>query len=104
MAAMHEQRPPGKPNVTKQEVALLLPLFGTLLVTPPLINLFVRPVFLFGIPLETLYLFIAWLALVLAGFMQSRPRLVHGSAAGGEPSGVAGQNDNSDGEKPAGNG
>lgn len=101
---MRKQRSLQKQNVTKEEVALLLPLFGTLLVTPPLINLFVRPVILFGIPLETLYLFVIWLLIVLASVALSRLRLLRESGGSAEPYGVAGQNDNSDGEKPAGNG
>lgn len=47
-----------------REAAVLLPIFGLLLLMPPVIALFVVPVYFTGIPLIVLYLFGVWLALI----------------------------------------
>jgi len=48
-----------------QDFSWLLPLVGLFLLMPPLLNLFDRPLFLFGIPLLLIYLFAIWLVGIL---------------------------------------
>lgn len=56
----------------REELAFLLPFFGTLLLVPPLVNLFVgRRLILFGLPLEILYLFAVWLLIIVGTLVLS---------------------------------
>ena len=63
-----------------ESVALLLAVFGTLLIMPPLVLLFVHEGRLFGIPIPIVYLFAVWAVLVfgarrLAHLLSDRPRV-----------------------------
>ncbi len=70
---MRSRPPGGEQNRDREELAFLLPFFGTLLVLPPLVNLFVgRQLLVLGVPLDTLYLFSVWLALVIGAMLLSR--------------------------------
>jgi hypothetical protein len=55
-----------------ETAALVLPIFGALLIVPPLIGVFNLPVALFGIPLIAIYLFAVWIGLIGATAMLSR--------------------------------
>lgn len=77
------QRPDPDTARRRRDAAAVLPLFGTLLLLPPFVNLFARGDLLFGIPLEVVYLFGIWIALVLGALMLSR-RLGRPDA-GGDP-------------------
>ncbi|MFA7505087.1 MAG: hypothetical protein WCZ28_10330 [Burkholderiaceae bacterium] len=77
--------PAGEHKSGREELAFLLPFFGTLLLTPPLINLFVgRRILLFGVPLEAVYLFLVWLFLVGITMVLSRRRPFRDDFAGDE--------------------
>jgi len=56
---------------TSRRLAALFVL-GLLLLYPPLLGIFNRPGSLFGIPILPLYIFSAWGALLLAGWLLSR--------------------------------
>lgn len=47
-----------------ENAALAVPVFGAVLMVPPLINVFDVPVTIFGAPLEVVYLFAVWIALI----------------------------------------
>lgn len=47
-----------------ENAALVVPVFGAVLMVPPLISVFDVPVTIFGAPLETVYLFAVWVALI----------------------------------------
>ena len=66
--------PVSRPDGTsrRRDVALVLAAFGTLLLLPPVLNLFNRGLLVFGIPLEAVYLFSVWLALVVGAFAMAR--------------------------------
>ncbi len=49
----------------KKERAVALFLFGLLAFNPPLLSIFSKPLFVFGIPLLYLYLFFVWAGFVL---------------------------------------
>lgn len=73
---MRSRPPGGEQNRDREELAFLLPFFGTLLVLPPLVNLFVgRRLLVLGVPLDTLYLFTVWLAMVIGAMVLSRRAL-----------------------------
>lgn len=65
-------RPDPDARRRRRDAAAVLPLFGTLLLLPPFVNLFARNALLFGIPLEVVYLFGVWTALVLGALVMSR--------------------------------
>ena len=50
----------------------MIPAFAALLLMPPFLNLFAIRRLLFGIPLEVVYLFSIWAALVLCAVVLSR--------------------------------
>lgn len=54
------------------DLAVLLPCVGLLLLMPPFIGLFTRPVTVFGIPLLVLYLFGVWALLIAATALLAR--------------------------------
>lgn len=68
--------PPNRPagDTRRRDAAFVLPAFGTLLLLPPFLNLFNRGLLVFGIPLEAVYLFGVWLALILGAFAMTRRR------------------------------
>ena len=55
-----------------QDAAFAIPVFAALLLLPPFLNLFTIREVLFGIPLEVVYLFTIWAALVIGGALLSR--------------------------------
>ncbi len=72
-------------RASREELAFLLPLFGTLLLVPPLVNLFVgKRLVLFGMPLESLYLFAVWLLIIVGTLILSWCRPFHDPLAPGE--------------------
>ena len=63
----------GAPSGRTRDLALVLPVFGTLALVPPFIGLFARPgMAVAGIPLIVVYLFGLWLALILAALVLAR--------------------------------
>lgn len=80
-------RPDPDARRRRRDAAAVLPLFGTLLLLPPFVNLFARNALLFGIPLEVVYLFGVWTALVLGALVVSRRlgRPPEGADAGDAP-------------------
>lgn len=52
--------------------ALLLPLFGALLLISPVISVFTAATTLFGLPLIFVYIFTVWLGLVLVARAMAR--------------------------------
>ncbi len=64
-------RQPRRPvdNRAKQEAAaFVIPLFGVIILLPPFVNLFIRKELVFGVPVDTVYLFLVWAILVAAAF------------------------------------
>lgn len=55
-----------------EHAALFLVLFGALLFVPPLALVFNVPARVLGVPYEVLYLFTAWLALIIGAAWLSR--------------------------------
>jgi len=55
----------------KEEAAFIVPIFGALLLLPPLLNLFNTRTLLFGVPLEVLYLFLVWVLLIACAIVIS---------------------------------
>ncbi|MBV0890873.1 hypothetical protein KTN05_03300 [Paracoccus sp. Z118] len=55
-----------------RDAAFVVPVFALLLLLPPFLNLFRVGRMLFGIPLEVVYLFAIWTALVAGAFVLSR--------------------------------
>lgn len=53
-------------------MAVALPIFGTILLIPPLTQIFATEATGFGIPLVVLYLFCVWVVLISASFFISR--------------------------------
>lgn len=58
----------------REEVAFLIPFFGVVVLMPPILNLFVIDESHFGLPLEAIYLFSIWIALILGAVILSRLR------------------------------
>ncbi|UJQ95565.1 hypothetical protein [Mariluticola halotolerans] len=54
-----------------ENAAFVLPLFGAILLIPPLANVFNKDLTIFGVPLEVLYLFAIWCILIVATFFLS---------------------------------
>jgi hypothetical protein len=63
---------PPERSTRARQAAGLLPLLGLFLLMPPVIGLFAAPAELAGVPLIVLYLFAAWLGLVLAAARLAR--------------------------------
>ena len=55
-----------------RDAAVALPLFGVLLLMPPVISLFAAPADPFGIPLIVLYLFGTWAGLIACAALLAR--------------------------------
>lgn len=55
-----------------RDAALLLPLFGLVLLMPPFVGLLQGVAGYAGIPAVAVYVFIVWAALISAGFLLSR--------------------------------
>lgn len=74
MSADDQPRPPGartEPRRTR-EAALILPVIGLALFTPPLIQLFASDLSVVGAPLIVVYIFAVWAALIIAARIMSR--------------------------------
>lgn len=56
----------------RQDLSIIIPAFGIVLLMPLLVNLFIVRVRVFGIPLEIVYLFGVWLFLVGAAVALAR--------------------------------
>lgn len=52
-------------------IALVLPIFGALMIVPPLVGVFNLKLTLGGIPIVAIYLFAVWLGLIGATFVLS---------------------------------
>lgn len=62
-----------KPDRAKLKgLAIALPVFGTILLVPPLTQIFVTKGTIFGVPLIVFYLFSIWIVLIGASFLISR--------------------------------
>lgn len=59
--------------------ALFLPLFGFVLFQPPWISLFPADVSIGGVPLQIVYLFTVWLALIVFAVILNRSLVRRGS-------------------------
>lgn len=79
---MAETPPRPEESSRRRDAALVLTAFGTLLLLPPVLNLFNRGLLVFGIPLEAVYLFAVWLALVIGAFAMARRPPAPRSGAG----------------------
>ena len=55
-----------------EHAAFMLPVFGAVLLLPPLLDAFAVRDRLFGIPIEVLYLFAAWILLIVGAGLVSR--------------------------------
>ncbi|MBU1175777.1 MAG: hypothetical protein KKH72_10290 [Alphaproteobacteria bacterium] len=66
--------------------ALFLPIFGALLIVPPLVGVFNVPIAIFGLPVVAIYLFAVWLGLIVATAVMSR-RLDRAERTVGSPPG-----------------
>lgn len=59
-------------NRKREHTALMLPIVGALLIVPPLLTLFTAPYRIIGAPLETIYLFTVWIAMIVGAVLASR--------------------------------
>jgi hypothetical protein len=73
------ERPPGSPpdgdafrGHRTRDAALVLPLAGAALVLPPVVNLFVADLTVFGVPLLAVYLFGVWATLIVGAALLAR--------------------------------
>lgn len=55
-----------------RDAALILPVIGLFMLTPPLVTVFGAEINIFGVPLIVLYLFCIWAALILCAAGLSR--------------------------------
>lgn len=65
-------RPSLDDHVKREDVAFLFPFFGIVVLVPPIVNLFVVERLVFGMPLEVVYLFTVWVALILGAIILAR--------------------------------
>lgn len=66
-------------RVKREDLAALLPIFGIILLTPAVANLFLTRTSIMGLPLDLLYLFAVWIFLILgAAWLSYRlPEITH---------------------------
>lgn len=63
----------GKPDRQgARDAAVILPVLATILLVPPIILIFARPVLVAGLPLVLIYLFGIWAAAIFAAFWLSK--------------------------------
>lgn len=79
---MQGQRGHPIPESRKREHAVfMLPVLGIVLIIPPLLILFTAPIRIFGVPLETVYLFSVWILLIIGALISThhmpRAEIVH---------------------------
>lgn len=55
-----------------ENIALALPIFGAAIILPPIVRVFAPDARIFGSPIIVVYLFSAWMGLILATFWLSR--------------------------------
>lgn len=55
-----------------QTTALVLPVFGAILIVPPFLGVFNLPVTVFGMPIVAIYLFSVWTGLIVVTAAISR--------------------------------
>ena len=55
-----------------EHAALVVPIFGAVLIVPPVINIFLYPIHFAGAPLIVAYLFAVWVGLIMATALMSR--------------------------------
>lgn len=55
-----------------ENAALVLPIFGALMIVPPLLGVFNTPILVAGVPLVAIYLFSVWIALIAITAVLSR--------------------------------
>lgn len=63
--AVHENR-------KREHAAFALPVFGALLLLPPISMVFQIPQRVFGVPVEVVYLFSVWIVLIAGSVVASR--------------------------------
>jgi len=56
----------------RQDAALVLPLFGVVIFITPLFSIFIKDILVFGAPLAFLYIFGAWILLIVLARRMSR--------------------------------
>lgn len=66
--------PPRDERPEREDVALLVPFFGAVLLLPPLLNLFEGERMVFGVPAIVLYLFGVWVLVIAGAILLSRRR------------------------------
>ncbi len=66
------KEPSGGAGSKREHAAFLLPVAAALLIVPPLLSLFGARHLLFGVPLQTVYLFTAWLGMVVGAALLAR--------------------------------
>lgn len=59
-------------NRKLEHAALVVPLFGAMLIVPPVVGIFLYPTLLFGAPLIVVYLFAVWIGLIVATALLAR--------------------------------
>lgn len=69
---MPRQDRPSPDHRKTEHAAFMLPVFGALLLLPPLLDAFAVPHRLFGVPVEVVYLFTVWLLLIAGAAVMSR--------------------------------
>jgi len=69
----------------RRDAAFVLPALCALILLPPFVNLFVRELLVWGIPLEVLYIFGVWFALVLGAMVLARRLGVHDTGIDAPP-------------------
>lgn len=63
--AFHETR-------KREHAAFVLPVFGALMLLPPILMVFQIPQRVFGVPVEAVYLFSVWIVLIAGSVVASR--------------------------------
>lgn len=63
-----QPRRPFENRAKREAAAFVIPLFGVIILLPPFVNLFIRKELIFGVPVDTVYLFLVWAILVATAF------------------------------------
>lgn len=66
------RRPGSDVEGRRRDAAFLLPALCLLILLPPFVNLFVREMLVWGLPLEVVYLFGVWIVLVVGAMVLAR--------------------------------
>lgn len=62
-----------------EDIAFSLPLFGVILIIPPIINVFSVDRTIFGVPFFVIYIFAVWIALIFLTFSLSKKLPANGA-------------------------